>query len=198
MSHDELFSQEALPHLPALRHFASSLCRNSHRCDNLVQDTMLKAWRSFHTYKAGTNCRAWLFQICKHSFINDYRRSKYEPVPVDLNSELHGSAWDDGDEWRDIHPVAGDQDTQSSSADQFGDEVSVALEELPTDYQTALILNDVEGYTYEEIAEFARVPIGTIRSRIHRGRKILSARLADYALREGYRSRKSRFREEHR
>ena len=84
MPYEALFTREALPHLPALRHFASSLCRNSQKSDDLVQDTMMKAWRSFHTYKAGTNCRAWLFQICKHSFINDYRRSKYEPLAVDI------------------------------------------------------------------------------------------------------------------
>jgi len=188
MAYDTLFSQEALPHLPALRHFASSLCRDSQRCDDLVQDTMLKAWRSFHTYKLGTNCRAWLFQICKHSFINDYRRSKYEPVAVDLSREPRGSGKEEGEEARTLSPVVENAEPFDPGA-QFGDEVSGALNALPEDYQTALILNDLEGYSYEEIAEFARVPVGTIRSRIHRGRKMLASRLADYALREGYRHR---------
>ncbi len=185
MSPEILFTREALPHLPALRHFASSLCRDPQRSDDLVQDTMLKAWRSFHTYKAGTNCRAWLFQICKHSFINDYRRSKYEPLPVDLTGDPHGGGWGDEDEGREIHPVV---EGGESPDEQFADEVSLALEALPLDYQTAVLLNDLEGYTYEEIAAFARVPVGTIRSRIHRGRKLLASRLEGYAARQGYHS----------
>lgn len=179
------FAQEALPQLRALREFALSLCRNEQRSKDLVQDTMVKAFRHFDSYKQGTNCRAWLFQICKHCFINDCRRRRYEPVAVDMEAALSSDGSDD-DVVRELHPVVADSAAPGSLAGVLSDEVSQALEEIPLDYQTVLILSDIEGYSYEEIAEFTRSPLGTIRSRIHRGRKMLAQRLEEFAKREGY------------
>ncbi len=178
-----LFFQEALSHLDALRNFAFRLCRDEQSTSDLVQETMLKACRSYQTYQKGTNCRAWLFQICKNSYINDYRRKQYETIPQDFSEELAGA---DGDHAPTARGSLADQTVLRVHEAAVGDEVAAALESLPADYQTALILSDIEGYTYEEIAEFSHTPIGTIRSRIHRGRKMLAAQLQEYARRHGY------------
>lgn len=182
---DTAFTREALPQLKALRDFALSLCKNEQRSNDLVQDTMVKAFRHFDSYKQGTNCRAWLFQICKHCFINDCRRRRYEPIAVDMDAAL-SSDGSDGEVMRELHPVVADAEAPNGLASMLSDEVAEALEDIPLDYQTVLILSDIEGYSYEEIAEFIRAPLGTIRSRIHRGRKMLAQRLGDFAKREGY------------
>lgn len=184
MSNELLFVREALTQIDALRNFAFKLCRNPQGTNDLVQETLLKACRSFHTYQAGTNCRAWLFQICKNSYINDYRRKQYETVPVDFTAE-NSSAHED-ETLRTVRAVLDDTSSLDAHEAMVGDEVAAALHLLPEDYQTALILSDIEGYTYEEIAEFTQAPIGTIRSRIHRGRKMLAEQLNDYARGRGY------------
>jgi RNA polymerase sigma-70 factor (ECF subfamily) len=142
---------------------------------------MLKAYTYFHTYKEGTNCRAWLFQICKNSYINNYRRKQYEPVAVDFREEA-SLPWSAANSKRQrevrVHPT--DDSSLQMHSDLLSDEITASLNALPQDYQTALLLCDIEGYTYEEIASFMRVPIGTIRSRIHRGRKILARQLIGY------------------
>ncbi len=180
----EQFSREALPQLEALRNFAFKLCRDEHYTNDLVQETMLKAFRSFHMYEEGTNCRAWLFQICKNSYINDYRRKQYETIATDFSEENVGSG-DDDTRRRMKVSLSDTTDTEAHEA-MVGDEVATALKALPSDYQTALILSDIEGFTYEEIAEFSQTPIGTIRSRIHRGRKMMATKLEEYAREQGY------------
>jgi RNA polymerase sigma-70 factor, ECF subfamily len=186
---DTAFAREALPQMKALREFALSLCKNEQRSNDLVQDTMIKAYRHFDSYKQGTNCRAWLFQICKHCFINDCRRRRYEPVAVDMDAAL-SSDGQDNEGLREIRPVVADTEAPNGLASVLSDEVAEALDEIPPDYQTVLILSDIEGYSYEEIADFIRAPMGTIRSRIHRGRKMLAERLGEFAKREGYITRK--------
>ena len=187
MATDSLFEREALTHLDALHHFAFQLCRDKQSSHDLVQETMLKALRYFHTYKEGTNCRAWLYQICKNSFINNYHRKQHEPTAVDFQEMryLGGTGHDTG---RGIHIDANDGPVYHMKVGYLSDEVASALDTIPPNYQTVLILSDIEGYTYEEVAEFLHSPIGTIRSRIHRGRKLLADRLATFAQREGYRS----------
>jgi RNA polymerase sigma-70 factor (ECF subfamily) len=182
-----LFEREALPQLPALRHYAEALTRDRQRSDDLVQDTMLKALRYFSSYKEGTNCRAWLFQICKHAFINDYRRRQYQPIAVDFQTEGAWGSEEDGEEHRISVPMTDDASTRDDRA-LLGDEVSEALQALPPEYQTVLLLKDVEGYSYDEIAVFMKVPVGTIRSRIHRARKMLADRVKPYATSIGFRT----------
>lgn len=171
--------------MEALRHYALQLCRDEQRSQDLVQETLFKAYRYFHTYRDGTNCKAWLFQICKNSYINEYRRKQYEPLPTNFQ-EVHAAHTERNEEARSLHATLTDDVVEQQHAALFGDEVMNALKTIPTDYQTAVLLSDVEGYTYEEIAEFASVPIGTIRSRIHRGRRMLAGSLARYARQEGY------------
>jgi RNA polymerase sigma-70 factor, ECF subfamily len=189
LNHEEtVFAREALSQMKALREFAMSLCKNEQRTNDLVQDTMIKAYRHFDSYRPGTNCRAWLFQICKHCFINDCRRRRYEPIAVDMDAAL-SSEGPDEDVVRELRPVVADSVAPNPLANEFSDEVAEALDLIPRDYQTVLILSDIEGYSYEEIAEFVRAPMGTIRSRIHRGRKMLAEKLGEFARREGYVSR---------
>ncbi len=182
------FEQEALPQMSALQSFALQLCKDEQYSQDLVQETMLKAYTYFHTYREGTNCRAWLFQICKNSYINEVRRKQHQPVPVDLQVEESGD-WTqrDNDSQRELHVRLDDHISTTINAEALGDEVYDALAVLPSDYQTVLILCDIEGHTYDEIAEYMHAPVGTIRSRIHRGRKLLAGRLAGYARSQGFR-----------
>jgi len=182
---DSAFAREALPQLKALREFAMSLCKDQQRSDDLVQDTMVKAYRHFDSYKPGTNCRAWLFQICKHCFINDCRRRRYEPIAVDMDAALSPDGTD-SESPRGVRVMAAEPEPPVALHGMLSDEVAMALEAIPLDYQTVLILSDIEGYSYDEIADFVRAPLGTIRSRIHRGRKMLMQRLEGFARREGY------------
>ncbi|MGA9120614.1 MAG: sigma-70 family RNA polymerase sigma factor [Bacteroidota bacterium] len=179
------FNREALPQLDALRDYAMSLCRDPQRTADLVQDTMLKAYRKFDTYQPGTNCRAWLFQICKHCFINDCRRKKLQPLATDFDEEGPRSEWSP-DDFRQMRVKGTALQEEIPERGILGDEVAAALEGLQPDYQTALLLSAIEGYSYEEIAEFTKAPLGTVRSRIHRARKQLSRQLAEYAREEGF------------
>ncbi len=183
MTSPQLFEREALPQLPALHQFAYQLCRDDQRSHDLVQETMLKACRYFHTYRKGTNCRAWLFQICKNAYINMYRRRRYEAVPVDYQVDTP-DAQENGT-WVPVAPCPRDESEIARLAGCFDDEVLAALQGLPQEYHTAVILSDVEGLPYEEIASFTAVPIGTVRSRMHRGRKMLAAALKTYARERG-------------
>lgn len=173
------FEEEALPHMEALHAYALKLTNDSDEADDLVQDTMLKAYRFFDKFEKGTNCKAWLFQIMKNSFINNYRKSTKEPDKVDyedvqnfyenIKAEEVKSSHFEGDAFNDI----------------LDDEIVNALSTLPDDFRTIVFLSDIEGYSYEEIASFLDCPIGTVRSRLHRARKMLYALLYTYAQNKG-------------
>ena len=181
------FEQEAVPQMRALQNFALKLCKDEQHSQDLVQETMLKAYTYFHTFRAGTNCRAWLFQICKNSYINEVRKRHRQPLAVDFQGEeSRDRSQRDKDTARELHVRLDDEHVTTFVTDALGDEVFRALEVLPSDYQTALILCDVEGHTYDEIAEYMNAPVGTIRSRIHRGRKMLASSLARYARSQGF------------
>ena len=187
MTVQRFFEREALVQLDALKNFALKLCSDEHQSNDLVQETMLKACTYIHTYQEGTNCRAWLFQICKNSYINSYRRKRYEPLLMDFQNEL--SLWSSSSESNEPwtpHPEVSERTVYQMQTGFLSDEVTLALETLPGEYRTALLLSDIEGYSYEEIAEFTCSPIGTVRSRIHRGRKILAKQLEQYACDQGY------------
>jgi RNA polymerase sigma-70 factor, ECF subfamily len=181
------FDEEALPQIEALHHFALQLCRDEQNSKDLVQETMLKAYTYSNSYRQGTNCRAWLFQICKNSYINDTKRRKHRPVALDLLEGealdgVPGNATQRGALYRLLHGGC----SEHLNTEVLSDEVAAAFETLPADYQTVVLLCDVEGYSYDEIATFMNAPVGTIRSRIHRGRKILERQLRNYASQHGY------------
>ena len=159
------FEIEALPHMDALYNFALRMTGNSDDADDLVQETFLKAFRFFDKFEKGTNCKAWLFRILKNSYINDYRKQTKEPDKVD---------YDDVQNFYE-NIKASDIKAQHTEEDAFNklmeDDISSALQLLPEDFRTVIILSDIEGFTYEEIADFVDCPIGTVRSRLHRARK---------------------------
>jgi RNA polymerase sigma-70 factor (ECF subfamily) len=173
------FQQEAVPHMDILYNYALRMTSNSDDAHDLVQETFLKAYRFWDKYEKGTNIKAWLFRILKNSYINRYRKETKEPDTVnyeDIQNFYHTIRYQSSDP----------NDLQEKI---FGglleDDVARALESLPEDFRTVVILCDIEGLTYEEIAEFADCPIGTVRSRIHRGRKMLQVKLFDYAKKRG-------------
>ncbi len=173
------FEQEALPHMDVLYNFALRTTGNQDDARDLLQETYLKAYRFWDKYEKGTNIRAWLFRIMKNSYINRYRKETKEPDKVDYGDveNFYNSIRADYTDTNDLQ--------EKLFGNLLGDEVSEALKELPEDFRTVVILCDIEGMTYEEISEFIERPIGTVRSRLHRGRKLLQAKLFDYAKKQG-------------
>jgi RNA polymerase sigma-70 factor (ECF subfamily) len=182
MTQSQMFERDALPHMEALENFAYQLCRDVHRSRDLVQETLLKAFKHFDTFREGSNCKAWLFQICKNSHINAYRRRQREPILMDFEDEsLQAGMGNELQHLRSARVFLTDNSDTDAHARSMGDEVMTALQSLPPVFQTAVILSDIEGHPYDEIAEFMQVPVGTVRSRIHRGRSMLAGMLAGYA-----------------
>jgi RNA polymerase sigma-70 factor (ECF subfamily) len=174
------FEQEAVPHMDVLYNYALRMTSNPDDAHDLVQETFMKAYRFWDKYEKGTNIRAWLFRIMKNSYINRYRKETKEPETVDYN--------DIQNFYNTIRYESSDPNDLQEKI--FGglleDDVARALESLPEDFRTVVILCDIEGLSYEEISEFVNCPIGTVRSRLHRGRHILRAKLFDYAKKRGY------------
>ncbi|MEO1022078.1 MAG: sigma-70 family RNA polymerase sigma factor [Bacteroidota bacterium] len=174
------FNEEIIPHLDALYNFGLRLTTDPSDAEDLVQDTIVKAYRFFSSYEKGTNAKAWLFRILKNSFINNYRKVSKKPTEVDFDevSSYYESVRAERTETSDLEDLM--------YRELMDDNLSKALSKLPEDFRTVVLLCDVEGYTYEEIANMLDVPIGTIRSRLHRGRNLLKTELAEYASKRGY------------
>jgi RNA polymerase sigma-70 factor, ECF subfamily len=171
------FDAEALPHLDALYRVALRLTGDASQAEDLVQDTMLKAYRSWQQYRPGTNAKGWLLTILRNTFINDYRRRKHEPVAMDLEA-VEPHALD-----RSIQEV----DPEGSFFSQIVDaKVLEAIDALPDEFREVLVLSDVEGMRYAEIAETLQIPVGTVKSRLFRARKLLQAELYAHAVEMGY------------
>lgn len=179
IKHEE-FVREAIPQMEILYNYALRMTANPDDANDLVQETFLKAYRFWDKYEKGTNIRAWLFRIMKNSYINRYRKETKEPETVDYN--------DIQNFYNTIRYESSDPNDLQEKI--FGglleDDVARAIESLPEDFRTVVILCDIEGLSYEEIAEFVDCPIGTVRSRLHRGRKILREKLLRYAKDHGY------------
>lgn len=174
------FNREAIPHMDSLYNFALRMTGDREEASDLLQETFLKAYRFFDKFQRGTNCKAWLFRIMKNSYINRYRKAKKTPETVEFESisDFYHTVRPDGEEGNDL---------QSEVFSQLlADEVMTAVERLPADFRTVVILCDLEEFTYEEIAEFVDCPVGTVRSRLHRGRRLLREYLSEYASAEGY------------
>jgi len=175
-----VFDNEFMPHIDSMYNFAFRLTHDEDDAKDLVQDTFLKSYRFINSFQEGTNAKAWLFRILKNSFINDFRKKSKEPTKVDYqevegyyNSEKANSA------------ITTDLRIDTIK-DMMGDEISNALNSLAVDFRTVIILCDVEGFTYEEMAKILDIPIGTVRSRLHRARNLLKEKLHSYAQSMGY------------
>ncbi len=179
------FESEAIPHMDILYNYALRMTGNSDDAHDLVQETYLKAFRFWDKYEKGTNIRAWLFRIMKNSYINRYRKESKKPETIDYE--------DIANFYNTIRHQSTDQNDLQEKI--FGglleDDVARALESLPEDFRTVVILSDIEGLSYDEISEFVDCPIGTVRSRLHRGRKMLQTKLFNYAKKYGYVTAKS-------
>jgi RNA polymerase sigma-70 factor (ECF subfamily) len=174
------FEKEAMPHMNLLQNYAYKMCGNELDADDLVQDTYLRAYRFFHKFEKGTNCKAWLFRIMKNLFINNYRKSQKQPNKVDYD-EIENFFENVKSDKLDSNDLQ-----EKVFANLLDDEVMHALNSMQDDFKTVVILCDIEGLSYEEIADFIKCPIGTVRSRLHRGRKMLQEKLTSYAKSKGY------------
>lgn len=171
------FEREAMVHLDSLYRVALRLAGNAADAEDLVQEAMLRAYRSWDRFTLGTNAKGWLLTILRHLFINEYRRKRRHPESVDLDTIEPFALLDERQE----------EDPQSAFFDRIvDDEVLRAVDQLPEAFREAVMLSDVEGLSYEEIAKVLEVPVGTVKSRLYRGRHMLQAKLHDYAVSMGY------------
>ncbi|MEB2781501.1 sigma-70 family RNA polymerase sigma factor [Algoriphagus sp. C2-6-M1] len=175
-----IFDGEFMPHIDSMYNFGYRLTFDEDDAKDLVQDTYLKAYRFINSFEQGTNAKAWLFRILKNSFINEYRKKSKQPTKVDYQEvETYYNS-------DDVHYQSTSDLRAEFVKDMLGDEISNALNSLAVDFRTVIILCDLEGFTYEEMAKILDIPIGTVRSRLHRARNLLKEKLQGYAHNMGY------------
>lgn len=181
MSKRKEFESQAVPHMEALLRTALRMTKNEKDAEDLVQEAMVKAYRFWDKFEQGTNARAWLFRIMTNIFINNYRSKSRSPVSVNVDeiddSFLYGQLA---------------RGKQSETPEQvlfskiFDDDIKEAIENLPDDFRLVIVLSFLEGFSYQEIADITDLQLGTVKSRLHRGRKLLQKELYEYAVKNGY------------
>jgi len=186
-----LFEEIAFEYMDSLYSTALRMTRNTEEAEDLVQDTYLRAFRFFDKFEPGTNFKAWIFKILTNTFINRYRKKartpqqvQFEKVEFSLEDE---SQFQEGQDWEGYD--------QSNYDELFDDDIKSALTQLSEDFRMVILLADVEGFSYKEIADIIDRPIGTVMSRLFRGRRMLQRILERYARREGYIKSKSQKKE---
>jgi len=179
----EEFEEVALPHIDSLFNMAIGLSRNHKDAEDLVQETYLRAFRFFDSYQSGTKVKAWLFRILRNTFINRYRAAKIRPEEVDFSKIESVYERVVSDEFlAGRHSPTPEEIVVDGVLDE---EIQGAMAELPEEYRSVVVLALVEDLSYKEIASALSVPLGTVMSRLHRGRKLLQASLMEYAARRG-------------
>lgn len=180
MAKHSQFNREMAPHMDMMYNYALYLTGDREEANDLLQETFLKAFRFIEKFESGTNAKAWLYRIMRNTYINEYRRVKRTPDLVEYDEQI--SAYQmlpREDEQRFIG-------SQKAFEDIFDDDIATAIAELPEKFKSVIVLRDVQELPYEEVAEALEIPIGTVRSRLHRARDILFERLRGYATSRGY------------
>ncbi|MGB3561784.1 MAG: sigma-70 family RNA polymerase sigma factor [Thermoanaerobaculia bacterium] len=176
------FEAAAMPFVDALYNTAYRMTRNAEDAEDLVQETYFKAYRYYDKFQEGTNLKAWLFKILKNTFINNYRKKQQAPPQSDF-AEI-----EDAFESQLSEEVTRQMKSPEDEVleDVLDEDVQRALDILPPDYRMAVILADLEGFSYKEIAEILELPVGTVMSRLYRGRKLMETAMLEYAREHGY------------
>lgn len=175
------FEVEALPHMDALYRTALRMTKNEKDAEDLVQEALVKAYRFWDKFESGSNCRAWLFKIMTNIFINEYRSKSRSPMAVNVDDI------DDNFLYGQLAVGSKEENPEKDLFNKiFDDDVKRAIEALPDDFRMVVMLSFLEGFSYQEIADIADLQLGTVKSRLHRGRKLLQKELFEYAIKNGY------------
>ena len=175
------FEAQALPHMDALYRTALRMTKNEKDAEDLVQEAFVKAYRFWDKFDSGTNCRAWLFKIMTNKFINDYRSTSRSPMAVNMDDI------DDNFLYGQLAVGSKESNPEQDLFNKiFDDDVKKAIETLPDDFRLVVVLSFLEGFSYQEIADITDLQLGTVKSRLHRGRKLLQKELFEYAIKNGY------------
>jgi RNA polymerase sigma-70 factor (ECF subfamily) len=175
------FEAAAMPFVDALYNTAFRMTRNAEDAQDLVQETYLKAYKYYDKFEVGTNFKAWLFKIMKNTFINNYRKRQQVPPQsdfADIEESFESQVTDDARRIKDPEEVL--------LEDVLDEDLQRAIDELPPDYRMVVLLADLEGFSYKEIADILEVPVGTVMSRLYRGRRLLEAAMLKFAREQGY------------
>lgn len=178
-SQGKQFEAVMIPHMDVLFNYGMYLTGDRDTASDLLQETFLKAFRFFDKFEQGTNAKAWLYRIMRNTFINEYRRIKRIPETVEYDEQISAYQMLPRDDEQN-------QEERRVGGEMFGDEIAGAIAGLPEKFKSVIVLRDVEDLPYEEIADALEIPIGTVRSRLHRARAILFGRLKGYAEAHGY------------
>jgi len=180
------FEEEALPHLDAVYRFALRLTGSSVDAEDLVQETFLRAYRSWDQYTPGTSAKSWLFTICRNTFLRQRERERRRDEVVERAAREGDGPSVPGGELPLFMPAAQSDPEGELFRDMIDESILNAIERLPADFRDAVVLSDLEGLSYAEIAAVLDIPVGTVKSRLFRGRRLLQQELYSYAIEEGY------------
>jgi RNA polymerase sigma-70 factor, ECF subfamily len=175
----ERFNKVMVPHMDVMYNYGLYLTGDREEASDLLQETYLKAFRFFEKFEPGTNAKAWLYRIMRNTFINEYRRVKRLPDIVQYDEQISAYQMLPREEEKT-------ELRKQINGELFEDEIAGAIASLPEKFKSVIVLRDVEDLPYEEIADALEIPVGTVRSRLHRARAILFAKLRDYAAAKGY------------